>query len=94
MIATENIIIDGQYYKKGDEIWDLGSLECTDVKGNQRAYFGFLTDKAKLPKYDNLATGSKAILIDPLGNSDTEIEYYHAPTKSWYKLQGGAIDES
>lgn len=50
MVADENKVIDGQYYKKGDEIWDLGSLECIEVNGSQRSYFGFLNDKDKLPK--------------------------------------------
>lgn len=91
MVADENKVIDGQYYKKGDEIWDLGSLECIEVNGRQRSYFGFLNDKDKLPKYDNLGTGSKAILVDEAGNSDTVIAYYHAPSRIWYNLQGGVV---
>ena len=31
MKADRNIVYDGQNYKEGEEIWDLGSFECIDV---------------------------------------------------------------
>lgn len=33
MKADRNIVYDGQNYKEGEEIWDLGSFECIDVEG-------------------------------------------------------------
>lgn len=90
-IATVITVYDGQTYKPGEEIWELGSLQCTEVRGNQRDYQGFIKDKDKLPKYDNLATGSSAILIDDTGAESTIIAKYDAPTKQWLDLRGGVI---
>lgn len=91
MVAEKNTTVDGQYYKKGDEIWDLGSFVCVDVRGMQRDYQGFLSDKSKLPKYDNLGTGSTATLIDPTGTESTIIATYQASTKTWYNMRGGVV---
>lgn len=91
MVADKTIIIDGQTYQKGDEIWDLGSLQCVEAKGTQRSYQGFLKDKLKLPKYDDLATGSSAVLIDDMGNESTIFAKYDAQTKTWYNLMGGVV---
>lgn len=80
-ITNKKIIYDGQSYNIGDEIWDLGSFECYEADGNKRHYLGLSTDApAKLPKYDNLGTGSSARCLD---NGD----YYNylATTKEWYK---------
>lgn len=86
MIADRNTVVDGHYYEKGEEIWDLGSLIATEVNGNQRSYLGFLEDSEKLPKYDDLGSGSTAILVDPSGNKETVVLSYHSKTKTWYKL--------
>lgn len=86
MIADRNIVVDGQHYEKGEEIWDLGSLIATEVNGNQRTYIGFLEDAKKLPKYNDLASGSTAILIDPAGTEETIVLSYHSKTQTWYKL--------
>lgn len=91
MTADETVIIDGQTYQKGDEIWDLGSLQCTEANGTQRSYQGFLKDKSKLPKYDDLATGSSAVLIDNMGIESTVFAKYDAQTKTWYNLMGGVV---
>lgn len=91
MKADETVIIDGQTYQKGDEIWDLGSLQCTETNGTQRSYQGFLKDKAKLPKYDDLATGSSAVLIDDAGIESTVFARYDMQTKTWYNLMGGVV---
>lgn len=91
MVADRNMIVDGQEYEKGEEIWDLGSLQCIEKHGNKREYQGFLSDKLKLPKYDDLGTGSSATLIDPTGAESTLIGRYDAPTKTWYDLKGGVI---
>lgn len=38
MIASETIIIDGQTYRKGDVIHDLGGWDCIDTDGSKRYY--------------------------------------------------------
>lgn len=92
MIATKKTTIDGQVYEVGDEIWDLGLLECVDVRdGNQRDYQGPISEKLKLPKYNNLGAGSTATLIDPAGVEPTIIAKYQASTKTWYSMRGGVI---
>lgn len=85
-VATNTIEIDGQIYKPGDILPDLGSLECVGTNGNQRAYFGFIEDKDKLPKYDNLGTGSNATLVDKNKVEETIVLKYHSLTKEWYQL--------
>ena len=37
MKAKANIIKDGQFYRQGDEIWELGSWVATEVYGNLQA---------------------------------------------------------
>lgn len=84
-------IVDGQTYLDGEEIWDLGSLQCVETNGNKREYQGFIEDKAKLPRYDSLGTGSSATLIDKGGVESTIFAKYDSQTKSWYNLLGGVI---
>ena len=90
-VANKTVVIDGQTYNEGDTIHELGSLQCVEVRGNQRDYQGFIKDKDKLPKYDDLGTGSSATLIDETGTESTIIGKYDAPTKTWYNLKGGVI---
>jgi hypothetical protein len=90
-VANKTVVIDGQTYKEGDTIHELGSLQCVEVRGEQRDYQGFIQDKDKLPKYEDLATGSSALLIDPDGVESTIIGKYDAPTKQWLNLKGGVI---
>ena len=90
-VANKTVVIDGQTYNEGDTIHELGSLQCVDVRGEQRDYQGFVQDKDKLPKYEDLATGSSALLIDPDGVERTIIGKYDAPTKQWLDLRGGVI---
>lgn len=80
MKATAVTIHDGQTYQAGEEIWDLGSFECTSANGNIRSYSGLATDVDKLPKYDDLGTGSSAQCLDT-----GDFYYYHAQTKTWYQ---------
>ena len=81
MIAESNMIVDGQEYKKGEEIWDLGSFECTGTEGKKRFYSGLSVDAPhKLPTYDDLATDSTAKCLDT-----GDFYYYHAPSKRWYQ---------
>lgn len=90
MKATSVTVIDGQTYQAGEEIPDLGNLVCVKP-GKQREYLGFTSDKLKLPKYDDLLTGSSATLIDPNGIEDTIIAKYYASTKQWLDMRGGVI---
>ena len=90
-IADKTVVIDGQTYNEGDTIHELGSLQCVEVRGNQRDYQGLIKDKDKLPKYDDLGTGSCATLIDETGTESSIIGQYYAPTKTWYNLKGGVI---
>lgn len=90
-VATANVVIDGQKYKKGDTIHDLGNLVCVEVRGNKREYQGYTEDKLKLPKYDDLGDGSSATLIDPNGIEKTIIAKYYAAPKQWLDMRGGVI---
>lgn len=80
MTAETNMIYDGHYYKAGDELPELGSLVCTGVEGKIRQYEGKYSDKDKLPRYDDLATGSSAFL----SNDGNFVLYkYYADTQTW-----------
>jgi hypothetical protein len=85
------VVFDGQTYENENEIPNMGSIQCVEVRGTQRDYQGFTADKLKLPKYDNLGTGSTATLIDPNGVESTIIGKYDAPTKRWLNMKGGVI---
>ena len=81
-VADKTTVIDGQTYKSGDELPDLGSLVCVSSDGNMRDYEGLLSDVSKLPHY--VESGSSALLYDGQGN--TEVYEFHKPTNTWYKL--------
>lgn len=81
MKAETNVVIDGQFYKQGDEIWDLGSFVATSVSGQIRNYEGLSSDVSKFPKYDDLQTGSSAFCVDT-----GDLYKYEKTTKTWYKL--------
>lgn len=85
------VVFDGQTYQTETDIPDMGSIQNIEVRGNQRDYQGFVQDALKLPKYDNLGTGSTATLIDPNGVLPTVIGKYDSPTKQWLNLKGGVI---
>lgn len=78
MIAENYTTYDGQYYKPGEEIWDLGSFVATSVSGRQRNYKGLSKDVAKLPHY--VATGSTAYCADT-----GDIYMYEETTDKWYQ---------
>lgn len=80
MKATQITVYDGHTYQAGEEIPDLGSFECTSTDGNIRSYSGLAADVDKLPKYDDLGTGSSAQCLDT-----GDFYYYHAQTKTWYQ---------
>ena len=75
-----SILFDGQVYENESMKWDLGSFVCVEKEGGRRNYVGLSKDAPdKLPKYDNLASGSRAKCIDT-----GELYYYHGPSKTWY----------
>lgn len=88
MIADSIVIIDGHTYQKGDVLPDLGSLRCVKANGNIRFYVGLAADVSKLPKYDDLASGSRFKAVD-----DSSSYIYEATTKKWYKQDGSSSDE-
>lgn len=51
MIASGTIIIDGQTYRKGDVIHDLGGWDCIDTDGSKRYYWGKSSEVDKLSHY-------------------------------------------
>ena len=85
------VVFDGHTYENEADVPNMGSIQNVEVRGKQRDYQGLIKDKDKLPKYDNLATGSSALLIDPNGAESTIIGKYDAPTKQWLNLKGGVI---
>ena len=44
------VVFDGQTYENENDIPDMGSIQCVEVRGNQRDYQGFVQDSQKLPK--------------------------------------------
>lgn len=85
MKATQDgQFFDGHVYNKGDELPDLGSLVGTS-RGEQtcRSYKGLYQDKDKLPHYDDLQTGSSALLVN-----GTELVYffYEKTTDTWNEI--------
>lgn len=84
MIPTGKSLVDGHWYGEGDEIPDLGSLSCVSDghDGKLRNYEGLSADKDKLPKYDDLETGSSAFLY---GNPP-EVYKYEKTTKTWCRI--------
>jgi hypothetical protein len=79
MRADRNTIVDGQNYKAGDEIPDLGNWECIEVEGNKRHYAGFSNQIHLLPKYPTLGTGSTASCYD-----NGAYLKFHSKTNEWY----------
>jgi len=64
---------------------DLGSWVCSKVSKDNtygtlqvREYFGLSTDIDKLPKYEDLATGSSAYCVD-----SGDLYMYNADSKTW-----------
>ena len=66
-IAQTITVVDGKTYQPGEEIWDLGSFACVDVRGNIRSYEGLSSDISKLPHY--VGTGSSALTPEIIINS-------------------------
>lgn len=76
-----SIKVDDRYYENEADAPDLGSWVCTSSESNRRTYEGLSAHIDKLPKYDDLGTGSSALCVD---NGD--FYKYEATTKTWYKL--------
>lgn len=80
-IAKGTVNFDGHFYEKGQEIPDLGTFVATSIDGNIRNYEGLSADIGKLPKYDDLETGSSAFCLDT-----GQLFKYEKTTKQWYEL--------
>lgn len=78
MKATNTTIYDGQTYREGDEIPDLGGWVATDAEGGVRHYVGQSADVPKLPHY--VLTGSTAICADT-----GDVYMYEKTNDTWYK---------
>lgn len=72
--------VDGHVYHDESEAPDLGSLMCVNTNGRIREYEGQYADVRKLPKYDDLATGSSAFLSD---EGDFKLFKFYANSKTW-----------
>lgn len=86
--AINDIIIDRQLYKAGEDIWDLGSWQCVRVTkspngGEIRHYEGVATDLSKLPHY--VATGSSAYCLD-----NKKTYKFNKVTDQWYDVTESA----
>ena len=82
MKAIRTEVIDGKLYHTGEEIWDLGSLVCTNVPlRGVRNYEGLSKDVDKLPHYKDLSTGSSCLMLDT-----GDFYKYEKTTDKWYKL--------
>ena len=79
-IAERITEYDGQTYRPGDTIPDLGSLVCVSTANGRRNYEGKLEDYGKLPTY--VQNGSSALLYDGTGNT----EVYHFLHGEWMKI--------
>lgn len=79
MIAESKIVVDGQTYEKGEEIWDLGSFVATSATGNMRSYEGLSADVSKLPHY--VDSGSSALCVDT-----GDYYKYLKSEDRWYKI--------
>lgn len=79
MKVGDTLVVDGQVYEEGEEVWDLGSWVAVSVEGDQRSYEGLSADVAKLPHY--AGSGSSALCLDT-----GDYYKYHKPSDTWYKL--------
>lgn len=79
-IANGKVVFDGHSYSEGETIPDLGSFVATSVDGKIRNYEGLAKDVSKLPKYDDLGTGSSAFCVDT-----GQLFKYEKTTKTWYE---------
>lgn len=82
MKAETNMIQDGQFYQKGDEVWDLGSWVAVEIRSSVRHYKGLAADVPKLPRY--AGTGSTAECLDT-----GEVYKYEKTTGRWYLSSTG-----
>lgn len=81
MTFNHTVVQDGQTYRPGEEVPDMGSIACIKYHGNQREYVGLSKDIDKLPKYENLASGSSCLFLD-----NSSVYMYESTSKKWYEL--------
>ena len=61
-VATNTVVYDGQVYRSGETIPNLGTLVAVEVDGLIRSYRGMSADESKLPTY--VGEGSTCIMAD------------------------------
>lgn len=80
-MQNENYVeVDGHWYESREAAPDLGGLVGRANPDGTRSYDGHYSDKNKLPKYDDLMTGSSAFLSD---NGSFKLFKYYADSKTW-----------
>ena len=80
-MKAENLTyFDGRWYAPGDEMLDLGTFVSQSGNDKVRSYEGLAKDVSKLPKYDDLETGSSAFCVDT-----GQLFIYEKTTKTWYE---------
>lgn len=81
MIADNIMVVDGHWYEPGQEVPDLGSFVALPGSDKIRNYEGMSADVGKLPRYEDLETGSSALCVDT-----GQLYKYEKTTKTWYEL--------
>lgn len=79
MTYNYTITQDGQTYKAGEDVPNLGSLRCTSHEDNIRHYEGLQADYSKLPHY--VDTGSSCLMLDT-----GKVYKFEKTTDLWYEL--------
>lgn len=69
---------DGQYYRSGENVPDMGSIVCVSTNGNVRNYEGLSKDVDKLPHY--VGTGSSFMATDT-----SDIYKFEKTKNEWVK---------
>lgn len=69
---------DGQYYRSGEDVPDMGSIVCVSTNGNVRNYEGLSKDVDKLPHY--VGTGSSFMATDT-----SDIYKFEKTKNEWVK---------
>lgn len=81
MELENTVLYDGQEYKPGDAIPDLGSLMCVSIsEGGLRNYEGNSSDYTKLPLYAPIGSSFLATYGSNKG------DYYKRTGEGWTKL--------
>lgn len=81
MIASGTIIIDGQTYRKGDIIHDLGGWDCIDTDGSKRYYWG---KSSEVDNTQSIVNKTEWLLAEPQEIDLTQKEVQTLKTLATY----------